>query len=158
MGNRDFFYRDLAVSYFGHHHGDFLVKTPGTAGAGIQPEYAVFFLLQVFVGVTEHNHVYAGKVRGNFLFVVDHKKGHPAQCHGKIVGKVRSPIFVIVAPDDVKRCILLQFFHNVRFVDVAPVEDGVRVFYLLQHLGTQQSMGVGQNGKSHVSEPPVQDS
>ena len=87
MGNGDFLYLNLPIGYLSHHHGDLLVQAPGAAGAGIEPQYAPFFLLHIFVGVAEYHHIHSGEVRRNLIFVVDHTEGHAAQGDGEVVGR-----------------------------------------------------------------------
>ena len=75
MGNGDLLHPDAAVLHHRRHHGDLLMKAPGPAGAGIEPENAVFFLLYIFVRVAEHHHIHPGQIRRKLCFVVDHGKG-----------------------------------------------------------------------------------
>ena len=87
--------------------------------------------------------VHAGKVRRDLFPVVNHEKGHPFQGHGEIVGDVRGPLLVVVAPDDVEGGVLPQPVHDAGLVDVAAVENGVGGFQMFHHLGPQQAVGVG---------------
>ena len=73
------------------------MKAPGAAGAGVEPEDAVPFLLQIPVGMAEYHRVNAGEVRREFFPVVNQIEGHAAKGDGQVVGDGLCPVLVVVA-------------------------------------------------------------
>ena len=106
------------------------------------------------MGVAKHHHIHTREVRRDLFPVVDHGKSHAVQGNGEVMGDVLRPLLVVVSPDDVEGCVLLQGIHDARFIDVTTVKNDVGGFQILLHLRPQQPMRVGKNGKFHgVSSP-----
>ena len=122
------------------------MEPAGAAGAGIEPEEAVLFLLHILVGVAKHHRIHLAGARRELLFVVDQDKGHTAQGDCEVMGDGLGPRLVVVAPDDIQRSDIRHLVHNGLGVDVPGVKDGIGVFQVLHDLRPQQAMGVGENG------------
>ena len=53
------------------------------------------------------------------------------------------PIFVVVAADDMERSIFPELVHNGLRVDIAAMDDDIRLGQIVQHLWPEQTVGVG---------------
>ena len=82
------------------------------------------------------------------------KKANTLNGERKALGQILRPFLVVIAPDDVQRCKALQRIHNGLGVDVAAVDNRIRVGEAVQHLRSKQAMGVREDDDAlHIKFP-----
>ena len=81
MFSRDLFDAPPTAVDLYQRKADLLVEPALSAAAGIQPEPSVDGLLEVFVGVAEHDQLRVAQLLRQLALVVDHQNPHAAEPH-----------------------------------------------------------------------------
>ena len=105
MGNIYAFYLYLSVPGLQNCHGYILVKAAFSAAPRIEEEMSVPSFLQIFVGMTEYDHIHTGQISGDLFFVMHHIEGNTVQLKPKGYRYLFRPFFVIISSDNVERFI-----------------------------------------------------
>lgn len=143
MGDGHLLHLKLSLLCSHARKSDFLVKTPPSATSGIEPKYAILILAGIPMRMTVDHYVNIRQICRYIPFIVNHKKPDTLNSEGEVVGQILRPFLVIVASDDIQGSKTLQGIHNGLGVDIATVDNSIRLREVVQHLRAEQTMGVG---------------
>ena len=138
---------DLGFSPIDSHHGEsnLMIEPALTAASRIQPEDAAERLLGIFMRVTVDDNIYVINVLGDKFLIMYDKEPTILNLKGQAFRYIFRPLFIVVAPHDIDRSYLIESVNDFRTIDISAVNDGVASGDLLEHLRTEQTVGIGEN-------------